>query len=300
MAHSASLSESRKRAYRTFGLYAVLVATASIFALPLLFMVMSSLKSDTAIFADLQSLRAFLPVGDISFENYRAVFENTNIEQFFVNSVIITVVTVALGIIVNSMAAFALSRLDWKGKDLVLTSVIVLISVPVEAIVVPLLMLVSRLPWLGLDAGQIVIETSWLDSQHVQIIPFVAHAFSIYLFYQFFIDIPKDFDEAAYVDGATPFQVYRHIIMPMSGPVIATVAILQFLAMWNQYLWPIIAVQGEAARPVMPGIQQFFGRNVEWGQIMAYATLVTLPILAIFIAFQRHFVRSAAGSGVKG
>ncbi|MEM8800708.1 MAG: carbohydrate ABC transporter permease [Pseudomonadota bacterium] len=280
--------------------YALLIAVAALFILPLLFMVMSSFKSDEQIFSDLRSFRAFLPVGTLSLENYAAVFSQTKILSYFFNSVLITVLTVGGGVLINSMAAFVLARMDFRGKRLMLTAIIALVSVPIEAIVVPLFLLVSRLPGLAFGDGGIILTGSWLDTHHVQIIPFLAHAFSIYLFYQFFIDIPKDFDEAAYIDGATPFQVYRYIIMPMSGPVIGTVVILQSLAMWNQYLWPIIAVQSEGARPIMPGIQQFFGRNVAWGEIMAYATIVTLPILALFVAFQRQFVQSVAGAGVKG
>ena len=128
----------------------------------------------------------------------------------------------------------------------------------------------------------------------------VANAFSIFLFYQFFRDIPKDFDEAAAIDGATPWQIYWKVIVPMSGPVFATVAILQFLNMWNQYLWPIMVVQGEAARPLQPGIQQFFGTQTEWGEIMAYASMVTIPVLIVFLLFQKKFVRSMASAGVKG
>lgn len=288
------------RHYGRLAIYAGLVAGSVLFVFPLLFMAMASLKPDLQIFKDLTSLRAFLPAGAVSLGNYQAVFANTKIGDYFLNSLLITALTVGLGVLANSMAAFALARLDWKGKDILLAAVVILVSVPVEAIVVPLLLLVSRLPGLGFGAAGLELQLSWLDTHHVQILPFVAHAFSIYLFYQFFRDIPKDFDEAAYVDGATPWQIYRHIILPMSGPVIATVVILQSLAMWNQYLWPIIAVQSEGARPIMPGIQQFFSRNVAWGEVMAYATLVTAPILALFIAFQRSFVKSVAGSGVKG
>ena len=289
-----------QRRYARMAIYAGVLAGSALFAFPLLFMVMASLKPDLQIFQDLMSLRAFLPVGSISLGNYQAVLENTKIGNYFINSFLITALTVALGVFANSMAAFALARLDWKGKDILLAGVVILVSVPVEAIVVPLLLLVSRLPGLGIGEAGLVLQSSWLDTHHVQILPFVAHAFSIYLFYQFFRDIPKDFDEAAYVDGASPWQIYRHIILPMSGPVIATVVILQSLAMWNQYLWPVIAVQSEGARPLMPGIEQFFSRNVAWGEVMAYATLVTAPIPALFIAFQRSFVKSVAGSGVKG
>jgi len=285
---------------KKLGWYLLLIAFGYVFLFPLLFMLVSSLKPEQEIFADLYSIRAILPVGELSLENYRQVFAKSDILLYFRNSVLITSGTVVLGLFVNSLLAFTLSRMEWSGRKYVLSAVIALMIIPLEAIVVPLLLLVSKLPTIGWEQGMMVLKGSWLNTLEVQILPFVANSFFIFLFYQFFRDIPKDFDEAAELDGATPFQIYRHIIVPMSGPVFATVAILHFLLMWNQYIWPIMAVQGEDARPVMPGIQIFFGRQVGWGEIMAYASFVTLPVLAVFLAFQKMFVRSLAGAGIKG
>ncbi len=294
------MTHSSSKRYTTILMYASFILLSFVFAFPLLFMIMSGFKPDVQIFRDLHSFRAFLPVGDISWDNYAGVFAKTNIELFFLNSVIITVSTVVLGLLVNSMLAFALARLAWKGKSAVLALVIALLTIPFETIAVPLLLLVSELPWIGFDGFSVVLEHSWLNSYRVQILPFVGNAFSVFLFYQFFLDIPKDFDEAAYMDGASPWQIYFRVIVPMSGPVFATVAILQFLLMWNQYLWPIMAVQGENVRPIMPGIQQFFGRQTSWGEVMAYATMITLPVVTIFLIFQKWFVRSVVSSGIKG
>jgi multiple sugar transport system permease protein len=166
-------------------------------------------------------------------------------------------------------------------------------------VVIPLLLLVSKLPSVSFDNG-LTLTQGWLNSYHVQILPFVTSAFSIFLFYQFFREIPKDFDEAAMVDGANRLQIYRHVIVPNSGPVFATVAILTFLGSWNAFLWPIMTIQSEDIRPVMVGMQYFFQQNVQWGEVMAYATLVTLPILVLFLLFQGAFVRSMAHAGVKG
>ncbi|TPG20134.1 carbohydrate ABC transporter permease [Sphingomonas koreensis] len=283
-----------------FALYALMTLLALIFLFPFLFMLTASLKTNDAIFADLHSLRALLPVGKLTGANYADVFETARIGHYLANSVFITVVTVGGGLIVNSLAAFGLARLEWRGKQAALTMLVVLLVIPFEAITVPLMLLVAKLPGLALTGHGLVVTRSWLNTLYVQISPFVANAFSIFLFYQFFRDIPKDFDEAAYVDGATPLQVYRHVIVPSSLPVFATVSILQALAMWNQYLWPVITVPGEAARPLMLGMQQFFGRTTQWGEVMAYASVITVPVLIAFIVFQRWFVRSVIGSGVKG
>jgi multiple sugar transport system permease protein len=134
----------------------------------------------------------------------------------------------------------------------------------------------------------------------VQIIPFIANAFSIYLFYSYFSSIPRELDEAARVDGARWWRIYRSIIMPLSGPATATVAILTFLAAWNQFLWPLMVVQSEDRRPVMIGLQYFFQLHVAWGPMMAYASLITIPVLALFLSLQRLFIGSIAASGVKG
>lgn len=283
-----------------FGLTALAVMVGFLFIFPFAFMVMASFKPNDQIFTDLESVRAFLPVGDLSLDNYRDVFARGGIGGYLVNSLIVTVFTVGSGLIVNSLAAFALSRIEWRGRQAVLSVLVILLIIPLEAIAVPMMLLVAKLPGLSFSAAGIEVTRSWLDTRYVQVVPFVANAFSIFLFYQFFQAIPKDFDEAAYVDGASAFQVYRHVIVPLSLPVFATVTILQSLAAWNQYLWPVITVPGEAARPLMVGMQQFFGRSTEWGQVMAYATLITLPVLIAFIAFQRWFVRSVIGSGVKG
>ena len=283
-----------------FAVYALMLLLAVVFIFPFLFMLSASFKSNDAIFADIQSIRALLPVGHLSLDNYADVFGKGDIGHFLLNSVLITGLTVATGLLVNSLAAFSLSRMEWRGKEAALAILVIMLIVPFEAISVPLMLLVAHLPGLALGSEGLVLTRSWLHTLYVQIIPFVANAFSIYLFYQFFRDIPKDFDEAAYVDGATPLQVYRHVILPSSKPVFATVSILQALSMWNQYLWPVITVPGENARPLMVGMQQFFGRTTQWGEVMAYATVITVPVLVAFMIFQRWFVRSVVGSGVKG
>lgn len=283
-----------------FVLYALMILLAFVFVFPFLFMVSASLKTNSTIFSDLHSIRALFPVGNLTAENYVNVFGRGNIAHFLLNSVLITVFTVGTGLVVNSLAAFGLARLEWRGKQAALSILIVLLVIPFEAITVPLMLLVAKLPGIAFTAHGLVMTRSWLNTLYVQVLPFIANAFSIFLFYQFFREIPKDFDEAAYVDGATPLQVYRHVIVPSSLPVFATVSILQALAIWNQYLWPVITVPGESARPLMVGMEQFFGRTPQWGEVMAYATVITVPVLVAFVIFQRWFVRSVIGSGVKG
>ena len=276
-------------------------------------MVTSSVKPDDVITTDMRSLNAFIP-REFTLSNYSCpdyqqensdcsprpganpgLFEKLPFWKIFFNTVFVTSCIVIGGLFVNSMAAFALARLNWPGRRLVLAIVIALIIIPFESIAVPLLLLVRDLPWFG--------GIGWLNTYHVQIFPFIADAFSIFLFYQFFINIPKDFDEAARVDGASGFTIYSRIIVPLSRPVFATVAILQFLAYWGAYLWPLMstASAGFDIQPLPVAMQVFFGQSPrQWGDIMAFASLATVPVLIVFLMFQKWFVQSVAASGVKG
>lgn len=280
--------------------YVPLIILVFFFIFPLVFMIVSSFKaSNQAIFSDLRSIRAFLPVGELTLANFERVFRDSNFPRYIANSLGIAAVTIVLALFINSMAAYALSRLRWPGQKLILTIIIATLIIPGQAAIMPLLLLVSRLPAISFADG-ITLTQGWLDTYHVQIIPFLTSAFSIFLFYQFFQDIPKELDEAALVDGASRFQIFYRIIVPISGPVFASVAILTFIASWNSFLWPIMTVQSDELRPVMVGLLFFFQRDTQWGEIMAYTSMITLPVLAFFFAFQSAFVKSVATSGLKG
>ena len=276
--------------------YIVLTLIAVIFIFPLLFMVMSSLKPSDQLLRDTASVRAFLPVGDISFANYGDAFSRAPVALFVFNSVLVTGVTVLLSLLLCSLAAFSFAFLNWKGRDLALGIVIATLIVPFETIAIPLLMLVSKLPWIGLDG----LQFGWLNTYHVQIIPWIADGLTVFLFVQYFKDLPRELIEAARVEGASWWQIYRRIVMPLAGPVLATAAILKFLVMYNQYLWPLIVVQQESYRPVMVGLQYFFQLDTAWGEIMAYLTIITVPVLAFYLVMQRAFISSIASTGVKG
>lgn len=291
---------ARKKRVIGLGGWILRVGLAVLFLFPILFMFVSSLKPDQQIFGDLSSIAAFLPIGNISMDNYAAVFDRVPAARFLVNSIGISAITVVAGILVNSLAAFALSRMRVRGKTVILTLIIATLIVPFETLALPLVWWVNQLPSFELSEMGFMFTKGWIDTYQVQIIPFIANAFSIYLFHQYFESIPKELDEAARMDGAGWFRIYRQVVMPLSGPAIATVAILTFLPAWNSYLWPLMVVQTEELRPVMVGVQYFFQLNVSWGEVMAYSTLITLPVVALFIAFQRSFVNSIASSGVKG
>jgi len=203
------------------------------------------------------------------------------------NSVIITGTIVAGGLIVNSLAGYAFARLRWHGRDYIFALVIALMILPFEAIAVPLFYQMSVI--------------GWRDTYIVQIIPFIANAFSIYLFYTFFIGLPKELDEAARVDGAGPLLIFLKIIAPNSRPVFATVAILTFLTQWGSFLWPLMVTSGEAVRPLPVAIATFHTLPpLQWGDIMAFGVMMVAPILVIFIIFQRWFIQGVSFTGIKG
>jgi multiple sugar transport system permease protein len=291
-----ALVSPESRGLRLATRYAVLTLIAVIFCFPLVFMIMSSLKPSQQLLNDTASLRAFLPVGDISFDNYTSAFERAPVGLFVFNSMLVTGTTVVLSLLICSMAAFSFVFLHWKGREIVLAVILATLIVPFETIAIPMLLLASKLPWLGMEG----LEWGWLNTYRVQIVPFVADGLTIFLFVQYFKDLPHELIEAARVEGASWRQVYLRVVMPLSGPVVATAAILKFLAMYNQYLWPLMVVQQEQYRPVMVGLQYFFQLNIEWGEIMAYLSLITVPVLAFYLFLQRAFIASIASTGVKG
>jgi multiple sugar transport system permease protein len=283
----ASAWRTRQRFWRLVT-YAVMIILALFFLFPTVFMIVSSLKQDELqLIQDMSGIRGFVPYGDIGFGNYVDVFTKMPFELFFFNSVFILVTTIAAGLLVNSMFAFALARLRFPGRSALVSIVIALIIVPIESVVIPMLLMVNQF--------------GWIDSYQVQIVPFIGHAFSIFLFYQFFIGIPKDFDEAAIIDGAGYFRVYSMVIVPLSRPVFASVAILQGIEHWGRFLWPLMVTRVETYRPLPVAIQQFFSQDPKaWGDIFAFASMTTIPLLIIFLLFQKWFVQSVASSGVKG
>ncbi|NTV35666.1 MAG: carbohydrate ABC transporter permease, partial [Anaerolineaceae bacterium] len=246
-----SMSLNQKAKIQKTGLlilnYIVMILLAAFFLFPFWVMAVASFKPEKQIFDDLQSvIFAFIP-RDITLDNYVYIFNRIPFLTYLKNTLVIILTTIFSGLIINSMIAFSLARLKWKGKKLVVGAILALTIVPLETIVVPLLMVSNNLPWFN---G----ATSWLDSIHVQIIPFICDAFSIFLFYQSFIQIPKDFDEAATLDGANPFIVYYRIIVPLARSTFVAVAIIQLIFLWSAYLWPLMVTRTEAFRPLTLGV----------------------------------------------
>ena len=259
---------------------------ALIFVSPLLWMIAASLKPEAQIFSDMSNIRTFWPAA-ATLGNYVEVFTRVNMMKFILNSLFYVFVIVILDLSVNSVCGYALAKFNFPGKELLLTVVISLMVLPMEAIMLPLYKEVASLGWVNTWAGLIV--------------PFVGKCFSIYMFRQFFLDIPDDLLEAAAIDGCGPIKTFFTIVMPISGTVYATIFILDFVAHWNDFMWPMLVVTGEDMRTIQLAIQTFFGsKPIHYGAIMASLTISAIPMLLMFVFLQKYYVEGIASTGIKG
>ncbi|WP_375389563.1 carbohydrate ABC transporter permease [uncultured Amnibacterium sp.] len=266
--------------------YVLLVALSALILAPIYYLIVGSFKPSSDV---IDGFAGFLPT-NLSLDNYANVFKALSSDstgyfaQFFLNSVLISGVIVLVGLVINSMAGFAFARLEWAGRDKVFLIVVILVIVPFESAAIPLLFM--------LQGGR--------DTLIVQMLPFLANAFSIYLFYTFFLNSSPSVEEAARLDGLGAFGTFVRVVAPNAKPVFATVAILTFLSSWGQYLWPSLTTSDPSVRPLPLEIGAFSGQQpVDWGAVFAFGTLLVLPILVLFLAFQRFFVQSVASSAVK-
>ena len=272
--------------------YVVGAILSLIFVLPIVYMLAVSTKSQLA--ADQASgLGLFLPdfanLGTF-FENYRKVFTDYGIWRNALNSLIYAAIAIVLNILVNGLAGYALSKFDFPGKKLFTFMVLFLSIVPIETSIVPMYAIVTQI--LKLNGRLAVIGV---------ILPAVINIFNIFLFMQFFESIPKDYQEAARIDGATDLGIFFKIILPLSKPIVATVAVFCFIGVWNDYLWPMMLLTGNQdlmpIQAVLQTIQNFDG--VTTGEIMASLVVTSLPIFIIYIVAQKYIVQGFGSAGLK-
>jgi multiple sugar transport system permease protein len=279
-------SRSRRRVVGVALNYALLTAAAVVFVSPIVFMIVGSLKPDERVLAEAGSWKALAP-SEVSLQNYLDVFVRVRFGLFLVNSLIITGSIVLGGLIINSLAGYAFARLRWRGRDALLGVVLALMILPLQAIAVPLFYEVTVL--------------GWRDTYIAQILPFLANAFAVYLFYSFFIGMPRELEEAAWTDRAGILRTFIEIIVPNAKPVFATVAVVLFLFFWGLFLWPLMVTIGPEVRPLPVAIAHFQTLPpLKWGDIMAFGVMMVAPVLILFFVFQRWFVRGVAASGLKG
>jgi len=268
------------------GRYAMLVATAIVLLSPLIWLLVSSLRPAAEIFANSHQFgwRTFVPSAP-TLDNYTSL-AGTGFYRALANSLFVSVATMMLGLAVNSAAGFAFAVFEFPGRALLLVLVLASAMMPFEAIVIPLYQIVR---WFG-----------WVDSYRALILPEVANGLVIFLFRQFFVAVPKEFYEAARVDGASWPLIFVRIALPLSWPVVVTGALMQFMTQWEAFFWPLVA----APSPDHMMVQIAITRNISfeetsWGRLFSSTTIACLIALIPFLAFQRAYLRNVASSGLK-
>lgn len=269
-----------------FLFYAGNIIIGIIFVSPLIWMVSASLKPESQIFANMNSITTFIPT-QASFSNFGEVFSRLNMLQVFKNTLVYIALILGLDLLLNSICGYALAKFDFKGKEMMLNFVVALMVMPMEAIMLPLYIEMSQL--------------GWVNTLAALVIPFVAKCFSIYMFRQFFCDIPDELLEAAALDGCSPIRTFFSVVMPISKTVYATVFILDFVAHWNDFMWPFLVMTGEDKRTIQLAIQVFFGTQpIHYSAIMAALVVSVIPMLIMFIFMQKYYIEGIASSGIKG
>lgn len=271
---------------RMLPVYLLLIVLLVVFLFPWAFMFASSLKPSQRVLSDIGSWLAIWPT-PFRPENYQEVFDRISLGRYLLNSLIVTTATLLCSVFVNSLAAYAFAIIQFPGRDLLFSLLVALLIIPFEAIFLPLFLTVN--------------EFGWLNSYQALVVPFIANVLYIFLFRQFFLGVPRDLIESARLDGATFFHIYRSIVMPLSIPVVSTVAILEFLARWNDFFWPLITLTNDDRYTAQLGLAFLFsGERTEWAVVMAATVIISLPLLVVFLIFQRFFVQSVAATGLKG
>ena len=286
------VKKSRKSIYGKV-IYYILGAVISLtFLFPILYMFSASTKTTEMIDHHAGTILMFIPdfsnIGHI-FDNYATVFEKYNILQHALNSLLYAGATIVLNILINGLAAYAICKLRFPGKRFFNFIIMFLIIVPVETSIIPMLSICKYILKLTKELSILAV-----------ILPASISIFNIFLFIQFFSSIPVAFEEAARMDGANTLQVFFKVILPLSKPILATVAVFCFIGVWNDYLWPTMVLSKEAYYPIQAELEAIGqDQSLTSGQIMASLVTTSLPIFIIYIAAQKYIVKGFGAGGLK-
>ena len=268
-------------------LYLVVIMACLFFILPVVWTVISSLKPES----DIQSYPpAWIP-RELTLSNYRTVLSKFPYFTWMANSLIVAVAGTLGILIASTMAAYAMARFRFRGRRLLYQTIIVMLLVPMQAYVIPLYLMAGKMDLLNTLQGLIL--------------PSVANVTSIFILHAFFRELPMELEEAARIDGAGEFRIFWQIMLPLSGPALSTVTILTFIANWNAFLWPMIAVRQDIMKTLPVAISQYWGSvnqnaSFQYGTALAACCMAVLPTLVVYFALQRYFVAGIASSGIKG
>ncbi|QTH43849.1 carbohydrate ABC transporter permease [Cohnella sp. LGH] len=268
-------------------MYVLYALVGVVFAGPLLYLFVASFKPDLQIVADMSSIKGFIPYGDLSFQNYKNIFAKMDFFKYFMNSTISTLLVVLFGTIINAMIGYALGLLDFRGKNLIVAAIIGLMIIPSEAVIINRMLVAADL--------------HMLNTMSVLVIPALAYPAYVFLFYNHFKGMPKELLQAAIIDGSGYVRSFWSIMLPLSKPVMATVAIMTFIRRWGDLIWPTLVTRDDTYRTLPQAMKSLYSdAYVYWGEIFAFGSMVTIPTLIIFLIFQKQFIQSVASSGVKG
>lgn len=278
------------------GLYLILAIGAVAMVVPFVWMVSSSFKTDAEIF---RYPPRWIPEV-FRWQNYPEALRRAPFARYFLNSGVVAGLGALLGIALSSLAGYAFARLRFPGKRVLFGLVLATLMVPFYVTLIPLFLLVTRFPLAGgnslLGAGGHGLYNTYAGL----IAPGLANVFGIFLMRQFFQTLPSDLEDAARMDGAGEFTVFWRVMLPLTGPAVATLAVFLFTSEWNSYLWPLVATGSTEMRTVQLGLALFKGEfQTDWARLMAATVVVTLPVIGIFLAAQRWFINSIAFSGLK-
>ncbi|MBK8019956.1 MAG: carbohydrate ABC transporter permease [Chloroflexi bacterium] len=271
---------------RIFG-YLILVAVAGMMVVPFMWMVTTSFKTPGTEFSYPPQI---LPT-QFDVTNYQTLFNNLPFFRYFLNTLAITVVTVLGQLLVCSLAAYGFARLNFMGRDTIFVLYLTTMMIPFQITLIPLYLIITQLGWVNTYQGLIV--------------PGISSAFGIFLLRQSFLNIPRDYQDAARIDGASEFTIYARIFLPLNGPTLATLGVFAFMGTWTDLIWPLLIARTEEMRTLELGLAYFNARpnaflQPNWPLLMAGSVVVMLPVLVVYILAQRYFIQGIALSGVKG
>ena len=272
----------RRRILGTGWALAVGIAAALIIIFPLVWMVATSIKPESQIISAHPGLFSATVTGS----NYTQAWHAINFPRLFMNTVIFAGGVTLLSLTFDSLTAYALARLDFPGKNVIFVLILITLMLPFQVNLVPLFLLLTKLHWVNTYQGLIL--------------PRATNAFGIFFLRQFFLSIPKELEDAARVDGASDFKIYRSIVLRMSVPALLTLGLFHFMYNWNDLLWPLIVSTNSSMYTLSSGLALFLGQHViQYGLIMAGSVLAIVPMVIAFLLIQRRFVESIATSGLR-
>jgi len=276
-------SRQRRKRAKHLGLHLLLIAGSVVMLVPFAWMLSTSLKEPGDVFIYPPQ---WIPQ-PVRWENYQETVTVMPFGRFYLNSIIQALSVTVLQIVTSSLAAFAFARLRFRGRDLLFLLYLATMMIPFPVTMIPNFIIMRYL--------------NWIDTFQALILPPAFSAFSTFLLRQYFMSIPVEMDDAARVDGASSFRIWWQIILPLSGPALATLAIFTFLGQWNSFLWPLIVTNSEKMRTLPVGLATFQSQySVQWHLLMAGSVIAVLPILVIYIVGQKWFVRGITLTGMGG